>query len=227
MVSPAISSRFTCVRPTAQASVGLLALTAARLAVFPAVAGVLTCDQAVPFQLSMTGFAPTPLSSAFSLPTAQASEALTALTPDGNALCRVGGTGTMAQPVAASAGLAMNTTAADKATQMPILKGTITSPSSWECSAPDTHPAAIRSTPGRPAREIKPGFIRITAAPSARRPGARCADYAGQPSRSGEAAGEDLPQRVQGLADHPGVGVPVVRQRRDGLAERPAAATQP
>ena len=88
MVSPAILERLTCVCPTAQASVGLLALTAARLAVFPAVAGALTCDQAVPFQLSMTGFAPTPLSSAFSLPTAQASEVLTALTPDRTAFCR-------------------------------------------------------------------------------------------------------------------------------------------
>src|ERR1700736_357344 len=50
MASGAKFERFTCVRPTAQASVGLLALTAARLAVLPGVAGVATCDHAVPSQ---------------------------------------------------------------------------------------------------------------------------------------------------------------------------------
>src|ERR1039457_1258796 len=128
MVSPAISSRLTCVRPTAQASAALLALTAARLAVFPAVAGAVTCDQAAPFQWSMTGFAPTPLASAFSLPTAQASVPPSALIPDRNAFCPVGGAGTTVQPVAASAGLAANSTAAGNATQIPILRRSMTVP---------------------------------------------------------------------------------------------------
>ena len=60
--SGAKSERFTWVRPMAQASVALLALTAARLAVFPGVAGVATWVQAVPFQWSMRTLAPTPLS---------------------------------------------------------------------------------------------------------------------------------------------------------------------
>ena len=50
--------RFGSERPTAQASVVLLALTAARLFVLYPVDGVATCDQAVPVQWSITGFAP-------------------------------------------------------------------------------------------------------------------------------------------------------------------------
>jgi hypothetical protein len=42
----------------------LLALTAVRLFVLYPVDGTLTCDQAVPFQWSMTGFAPRKLGAA-------------------------------------------------------------------------------------------------------------------------------------------------------------------
>jgi hypothetical protein len=41
---------------------------------------------------------------------------------------------------------------------------------------------------------------------------------------SGGPVGEDLRQRVRRLADHAGIGLPVIRQRRHGLAQRPAPA---
>src|SRR5580692_1295665 len=53
------SDLFSCVRPTAHASVALLALTPSSRAVLPGVAGTATRDQAVPVQLSMSTFAPT------------------------------------------------------------------------------------------------------------------------------------------------------------------------
>src|SRR5262249_61969775 len=55
---PSKDDLLICVRPTAHASVALLALTPKSTAVLPGVAGVVTWDQAVPFQLSMSAFAP-------------------------------------------------------------------------------------------------------------------------------------------------------------------------
>src|SRR5580700_8600932 len=57
--TPSKDDLLTCVRPTAHASVALLALTAKSRAVLPGVTGVATWDHAVPFQLSMSTFAPT------------------------------------------------------------------------------------------------------------------------------------------------------------------------
>src|SRR6516165_4386970 len=103
---------FTCVRPTAQASVPLPALTALSRAVLPGVAGVATWDQAVPFQVSMSTLAPT-LVKALPLrkPTAQASLSDTVATPVKVAFCPVGGAVTTVQPVAANAALAPRTSA--------------------------------------------------------------------------------------------------------------------
>src|SRR5215469_10948611 len=56
---PSKDDLLICVRPTAHASVALLALTPRSRAVLPGVAGVATWDQPVPFHLSMSAFAPT------------------------------------------------------------------------------------------------------------------------------------------------------------------------
>src|SRR5580700_1800699 len=179
VVSPLMSSRLTEVYPTAHASLVLLALTAARSAVFPAVAGAVTCDQAVPFQWSMSGFAPTPLASAFSLPTAQASDPLSALTPDRTAFSPVGGLETTVQLVAASAGLAANTTAAGKAAQIPILNArlmdSMTVPFVRECSVTSTAVATGRFGPEARNPGVQLAFSHRKAVPSRRGPGARSA----------------------------------------------------
>src|ERR1700740_270841 len=79
---------FSWVRPTAQASVALLALTPRSSAVLPGVAGTVTCAQAVPFQLSMSAFAPTLVNAApLWYPTAQASLSDTAATLVSVAFC--------------------------------------------------------------------------------------------------------------------------------------------
>jgi len=120
---------FTCVRPTAQASVPLLALTALSRAVLPGVAGVATWDQAVPFQLSMSTLAPT-LVKALPLwkPTAQASLSVTVATPVNVAFCPVGGAVTTVQPVAANAVPGLSASALPAAATMnAILLGRIRS----------------------------------------------------------------------------------------------------
>ena len=109
-------------RPTAQASAGPLALTEARVAVFCGVAGVATCDHAVPFQWSMSTFAPTVVPGRpSSLPTAQASVSDVEVTLARPAFTPVGGMGTVVQAPAASAGLAASTTAVPIAIPPPIL----------------------------------------------------------------------------------------------------------
>jgi hypothetical protein len=99
------------VHPTAHASVTLLALTAVSQVVLEG-AVTASCDHAVPFQLSMTGFAPRPLGAAFEMPTAQASVADTSLTPASDAFSPVGGAETIVQPLDAKAGPAPRTSAA-------------------------------------------------------------------------------------------------------------------
>src|ERR1035437_5117375 len=95
----------------------------------PGMAGAVGGDQALPFQWPMSGFEPRPVFWApFEVPTAQASVSEGALTPDRLAFCPVGGTETMVQPPAASAGLAAKTKAAPTANPAPILERSMKPP---------------------------------------------------------------------------------------------------
>src|ERR1039457_961939 len=91
--------------------------------------GAVACDQALPFQWSTSGFEPRPVFLApFEVPTAQALVSEGALTPDRLAFCPVGGTETIVQPPAASAGLAPRTKAAPTANPLPILERSMKPP---------------------------------------------------------------------------------------------------
>lgn len=76
----------------------------------------------------MTAFAPRPFASAFEKPTAQALLSDGAVTLSSTAFSPVGGAGTMAHPLAASAGLAPRSTAAPTMAPIPSLETSMKTP---------------------------------------------------------------------------------------------------